>query len=237
VEAACRKRWSQCLVLFAAQLGHEPAPGPQQTGRRNNDPADHVEPVGAAIESEAGFVTLDIRRQEAQLHRWNVGRDRGDEVEAPAADRLVEVSDERVYAVASGAHRGSYIYVDTDDRGRWHLSHEVGGDGAGAGAKVDSPAAIGPENCGRPPGQLLALGSRDIDAPFDAERTSAELHAADDPGEGFALSTTANPHLECVLVRCGSDELFRLFLGGNATGRRKACRDSWRRTKDRHATV
>jgi hypothetical protein len=54
---------------------------------------------------------------------------------------------------------------------------------------------------------------------------AAELHAADDPGEGFTLFATAYPDLERLVVGCCRDELVGLLVGGDATGRREPADD------------
>jgi hypothetical protein len=218
-ESGRGERWAQRLVLVTAQLGQEPTSGPQETGGARNDPANQIETVVTAVEGKSGFVALDIGRQKAELPGWDIRRHGRDEVEYRGPQRLAKFGNQREDAVAAGARRGSGIDIDTDDGGRGSLCHEVGGDGARARAKVDSPPAVAGEKLCSAPGQLFTLVSGDIHTRVDVERLSAKLHGADDPGQGFTPLATADPPLELVIVGCSGHERLRLYVGGDAAGR------------------
>lgn len=218
-EAGRSERWAQRLVLVPAQLGQEPAPGPKETGGASNDPANQIETVVTAVEGESGFVALDIGWQKAEFPGWDIGRHGRDEVEHLGPQRLAKLGNQREHAIASGAQHGSGVDIDAHDGGRGNLCHEVGGDGARTGAKVDSPPAVAGEKLCSAVGQLFTLVSGDIYARVDVERLSAELHGADDPGQGFTPLAAADPPLERVVVGCSGHELLRFFIGCDAAGR------------------
>src|SRR5580658_5251638 len=141
-------------VLVGAHLDEEPPARSQEPGAGLDHPADDVEAVGPPVEGEAGFVALDVGRQEPELGGGDVGGDGGDDVEDMGPQGPAEVGPQGEHTVAPGTGHRNGVDLDGDHGGGGDLGGQVGGDGSRPSAQVDGPSLPAGEEPGGPAGQL-----------------------------------------------------------------------------------
>ncbi len=217
VEAGGAKRRSQQPVLVSAQFDDDPSASPQEPPGTGDHAPHDVEPVGAAVERGPRFVTPDIGGQERQSRGGDVRCDRSDEIEPAVAESGPEITQHDEHPVAPSARRCPTVDVDADHGRVGRRSGEVDGDRPRAGAQVHRPTARG-EQLARPAGELLALRSGHVHPGVHEDGPVTELSRAGEPGQRLTVFASRRPRLEGLLVGRRSDEVHRLFFGGDEAG-------------------
>ena len=233
-EPGAGERRGEQLVLFAAELDEQPTAWPQDPSGPGHHAADDVETVSTTVERTSRLVALHVAGESPELVCRHIGCDRGHDAECGGRERVGEVADHDGDTVPTSALRGRPIDLHAHDVRSGHGCEQVRRDGARTRAEVRGRAALGGQQLGGAPCQLLALAPRDVDARIDSELVTDELLEPGDPGQWLSLLTPRDPRLGGLVVPGQCEKITRLLLGGDATGCGQATGDGCGRERRGH---
>jgi hypothetical protein len=164
VESGGLKGWSQLLILAASELEQQSATRMQEASACRNRLLQYRDPIGTAVEGNAGLVLPDIPGQEHDLiagYVWDDGDDNIKLADQIGGQRLGQVALVDLDRIAGRASASITVNVSGHDPGRWTGVSQRDGDRARAGAQICGDAA-GWKRFDGSPGEELSLWPGDI---------------------------------------------------------------------------
>jgi len=173
-------------------------------------------PPSSAILGSNAWTSRASRRQRARRHVRHDSRQQVDAVAKLSRQWIVEMAFEHLDAIAPGTFHGVRVELGREHPRCRHGGGEHGSDRARARAEIDGHAPGGQE-CRRPAGQVLGLGSRHVDARGDGQLEAAEADRTRQPCDRLAAGPTRDQIIEHDRVTAGGpDQLTGLLFGGDA---------------------